>query len=320
MPYPFSLPPVSSASLLPRLTWLSLALPPSALTPFRPAQVTSPPTPPATCLLLAPLLVSRGISFFYGIPTAKSTTVQLRNGSPNIVTILAPRQPSIPFVKFSPPIPPGAWPCFAHVSHNTHLIPAIRPYRCWGPRGPPQLSFHHPLANAQSPGPGQLTKSFLLRNGFLEALASSGHLLQVREDTNKSGSSSLSSIIGIRALSMFRGGTPIWCPRNSFLLVSFPPTIPPSPTLVGSPTLDVVNASLPLLTPGSPPLTAGPLPLPLPSLLHPNASLPTCLVSLPYLLTIWICLIPPLSLFLPLPSPWTQALYDAASLRKQFRL
>ena len=193
-------------------------------------------------------------------------------------------------MKSSPLIPPGAWLCSALVSHNTHQIPTIRSCRCLGPRGPLLPPFHHPLVNAQSPGPGQPTKSFLLRDGFLVTLASSGHQLQVREDTNKSGSSLLSSIIGIRALSMFRGGTLIWCPRNSCLLVTSPPTTPPSLTLIGSPTLDVVSASLPLLTPGSPPLTTGPLLLPLPSILHPNASLPTCLVSLPYLLTIWICL------------------------------
>ena len=72
-------------------------LSPDATPPF-PGHL--PPTPPATRLQLTPLLVSRGISFFYDNLTAKNTTMRLLNGSPNIVTILAPCQPSIPFHNF----------------------------------------------------------------------------------------------------------------------------------------------------------------------------------------------------------------------------
>ena len=78
------------------------------------------------------------------------------------MTILAPGQPSMPFAKFSPTIPPGAWPCFVLVSLGTLPAPVFRPL---------QSQFYHPLASVPSPGPGQLRKSYLPRNGFWEALA-----------------------------------------------------------------------------------------------------------------------------------------------------
>ena len=179
---------------------------------------------------------------------------------------------------------------------GTLLAPVIRP---------PLSQFYHPLASVPSPGSGQLRKSYLPRNGFWETLACPGHLLRALEDTNKSGSGTLLSITGIRGLSMFKEGTPNWYPSNSFPLVSSPNTTPLSLTLVGFLSLDVVNASLPLLPPGSPPQIAGPLLLPSPPLQPYNTSLPTCHVSLPCLLTIRSCPTP----LPPLPYPSTTPIH-----------
>ena len=132
-----------------------------------------------------------------------------------------------------------------------------------GSRGSPSPSTEPsplpPLVNAQSLGLGRPTKFFLPRNGFLGTLALIGHRLQVPEVTNKSGSSSLSSIIETQDPSMSKGGTPDWCPTKSFPLATLQPPIPPPPTPPGSPAPGVASGTLPLPTPGTLPPTAGPL-------------------------------------------------------------
>ena len=140
MPYACSLLPVSSASLSPRLTLLSLALPPSALTPFLPAQDTNPSTPPATRHQLTPLLVSRGIRLYFWNLTATNTNVRLLNGGPNIETTLAPRQPSILYENSSTTIPPGVLTCSASCLQEPTQRPRSQNASVLGSRGPPTTS------------------------------------------------------------------------------------------------------------------------------------------------------------------------------------
>ena len=167
-------------------------------------------------------------------------------------------------------------------------------------------------------------KSCLPRNGFWEALAWPGHLLRALEDTNKSGSRTLSSITGIRALSMFRGGTPqlvsekllstrqLTDHHSSVSDSGWLPISQRRKRFAQSPAARISSTDC-----------RSPSCSPLPSLLHHNASLPTCHVSLPCLLTIWSCLTPPPFLAPPQPryaSPTTTQLRDASSYAFEHRL